>query len=88
MEMVDRLLEALAADEPHGVVRAAVAVGAQSVDRDDPGVLEAPGDPGLDEEAGPAGAVVGAVVEDLLDGDLAVELGVEGHEDGARPPLA
>ena len=35
VEALDRLLEAVAADEPHGVVRPAVAVGAQAVDRDD-----------------------------------------------------
>ena len=81
---VDRFLEAVAADEPHGVIRAAVAVSAQSVDRDDTGVLEAAGDLGLDEEAVSAGGVVGAVVEDLLEGDLAVELGVEGNEDRAQ----
>ena len=49
----DRLLEAVAPDEPHGVIRTAVAVGAQAVDRDDPGVLEPAGDLGLD--AGTAG---------------------------------
>ena len=31
-----------------------------------------------------AGRVVGVLVEDLLEGDLAVELGVEGDEDGAQ----
>ena len=31
-----------------------------------------------------AGRVVGVAVEDLLEGDLAVQLGVEGDEDGAQ----
>ena len=37
VEAVDGLLERVAADEPHGVIGAAVAVGAQAVDRHDPG---------------------------------------------------
>ena len=88
VELVDRFLEAVAADEPHGVIRAAIAVGAQPVDGDDPGVLEPAGDLGLDEEAGSADGVVGAVVEDLLESDLAVQLGVEGDEDGAQAARA
>ncbi len=85
MERGDRLLEAVAPDEPHGVVRPAVAVAAQAVDRHDPGVFEPAGDLGLEDEPGAAGGVVGVVVEDLLERDLAVELGVEGDEDGAQP---
>ena len=84
VELVDRFLEAVAADEPHGVIRAAVAVSAQSVDGDDPGVLEAAGDLGLDQEAESTDGVVGVVVEDLLECDLAVELGIERDEDGAQ----
>ena len=41
VEPLDGLLEAVAADEPHGVIRAAVAVGAQAVDGDDPPVAPA-----------------------------------------------
>ena len=72
MEAVDGLLEAVAADEPHGVVGAAVGVGAQAIDRDDAGVLQPAGDLGLEQEARAAGRVVGVVVEDLLEGHLAV----------------
>ena len=84
MEAVDGLLEAVAPDEPHGVVRAAVAVGAQAVDRDDPGVLQPAGDLGLEQEPLPAGGVVGVLVEDLLERHLAVQLRVERHEDRAQ----
>lgn len=42
------LAEAVVAQEPHGVKRAAIGGGAQAVDRDDPGVLEAAGDLGLE----------------------------------------
>ena len=47
---VDGLLEAVAPDEPHGVVRPAVGVGAQAVDRHDAGVLQPAGDLGLEQE--------------------------------------
>ena len=47
-------------------------------------MLEPAGDLGLDEEAGAAVRVVGVSGEDLLEGDLAIELGVEGDEDGAQ----
>ena len=85
VEAVDGLLERFAADEPHGVVGAAVGVGAQAVDGDDAGVLQAAGDLGLDEEPPAAGRVVGVLLEDLLERDLAVQFAVEGHEDGAEP---
>jgi hypothetical protein len=58
---------------PHGVVGPAVAVVAQAVDRVDPGVLQPPGDLGLQEESGAADLIVGVVVEDLLEGDHGFE---------------
>ena len=84
VEALDGLLEAVALDEPHGVVGPAVAVGAQAVDRDDPRVLQPAGDLGLEQEPLAAGRVVGVVVEDLLERHLAVQLGVEGHEHGPQ----
>ena len=84
VEVRDGLLEAVAPDEPHRVVRAAVGVGAQAVDRDDARVLQPAGDLGLEQEPLAAGRVVGVVVEDLLERHLAVQLGVERHEDGAQ----
>ncbi len=86
MEGGDGLLEAVAADEPHGIVRAAVTVAAQAVHRHDPRVLQTARDLGLEDEPGPAGGVVGVVVEDLLESDLAVQLGVERHEHRAEAP--
>ena len=84
VEVPDRFLERLTADEPHGVIGPAVAVGAQAVDRHDAGVLQPAGDLGLEHEAAAAGGVVGVRVEDLLDGDLAVQFAVEGDEHGAQ----
>ncbi len=85
VEQLDGLLEAVALDEPHGVVGAAGAIGAQPVDRDDPGVFEPPRDLGLQQEPLAAGRVVGVVVEDLLECHLAIQLGVQGHEDRPQP---
>ena len=81
---VDGLLERIALDEPHRVVRTAVGVGAQAVDGDDAGVLEPAGDLGLGDEPLPADGVVGVLLEDLLERHLAVQLAVERHEDGAQ----
>ncbi len=76
----DGLLEAVPLDEPHGVIRAPVGIGAQAVDRDDARVLEPAGDLRLEQEPLTAGGIVGVRIEDLLERHLAVELAVEGHE--------
>src|SRR5581483_6763282 len=84
---VDLVLEALAADEPHGVAGAAAAVGDQAEDGDDAGVVEAGGDLGLGEEPAAAGRVVGESGLDQLEGDVAVQLGVAGGVHLAEPAL-
>ena len=84
VEPLDRLLEAVALDEPHRVVRPAAGVGAQAVDRDDAGVLQPAGDLGLDQEPLAADRVVGVMVEDLLERHLAVQLAIQRHEHGAQ----
>ncbi len=84
VEGLDGLLEAVALDEPHGVVRPPALVAPQAVHGYDAGVLQPAGDLGLDEEPGAADRVVGVGVEDLLECDLAVELDVERDEDGAE----
>ncbi len=81
MKGVCGLLQAVTLDEPHCVVGPAVGVGAQAIDRDDPRVLEAAGDLGLEQEAGSADRVVGVLVEDLLERHLAVQLLIEGDMD-------
>ena len=87
VEGLDGVLERVAPDEPHGVIGAAVVVVAQAVDGDDPGVFEASGDLGLDQESGLAAGVVGVLGLDLLEGDLAVQLVVAGDEDDAQAPF-
>ena len=47
-------------------------------------MLQPAGDLGLEQEPLAADRVVGVRVEDLLEGHLAVQLGVQGHEDGAQ----
>ena len=85
VEAVDGVGQRVAADEPHGVERAAGGVVAQAVDGDDAGMLELAGDLGLEHELGASRAVVGMFVLDFLEGDLAVELVVEGDRDDAEP---
>ena len=87
MELIDYLFKRIAHDEPHGVVRAAVGVGAQAIDRNDPRVLEPAGDLGLLEEPLAAHRVIGVGVEDLLERNLAIQLAVERHEDSPEPAL-
>ena len=84
VERGDRVLEAVAADEPHGVIRPAVAVRTQTVDRDDPRMFESAGDLSLHEKAGAVGWVVGVAIEDLLEGDLTIELAVERDKHGSE----
>jgi hypothetical protein len=80
VEVLDDVLEGVAADEAHGVEGAAVGVGAQAVDGDDAGVLQAAGHLGFEQKPRPAVGVVGVAALDLLEGDLAVELAVVGHK--------
>jgi hypothetical protein len=79
VEASDGVLEALAPDEAHRVERPAVGIVAQAVDGHDAGVFEVAGDQRLAQEAAAELGVVGVPRLDLLQGDLAVELGV--HRD-------
>ena len=88
MKAIDHFLQAVAADEPHGVVGPAVAVGTQCIDWHDSGVFEAASHFRLQQEAGAAGRIVGVAVENLLQCHLAMQLRVEGDEDGAQAALA
>ncbi len=50
-------------------------------------MLQAAGDLGFDQKPGPADRVVGVTVENLLEGDLAIQLAIKRHEDRPEPPL-
>jgi hypothetical protein len=80
MELIDRLLEALAVDEPHRVIGAAVGPLAEAVNRHDPRVFELPGDFRFHEEAVAAFVIVGLLGPDFLEGHLAVQFRVDRHE--------
>ena len=81
---LDGLLEAVALDEPHGVERPAVVVGAQAVDRHDPGVLQPAVDLRLQDEPAAEVGLGDLVGPDLLEGDLAAEFLVAGDVDLGR----
>ena len=84
----DCLTERPAPDEPHGVERLVVFRSpAELIDRDDVGVLELAGDLGFLEEPALCVGVLRAIAFDLLESDLAVEVGVAGEPDPAQPPL-
>ena len=84
---LDGLLEAVALDEPHGIERPAIIVGAQAVDRHDPGVLQAAVDLRLQHESAAEIGLGGLVGPDLLERDLAAELLVVGDVDPAQAAL-
>src|SRR5579864_3539675 len=88
MVRLDRLLEAIAFDEPHGVERPAIIICAEAVDRHDPGVLQTAVDLGLQNEAATEVGLGDLVGPDLLESDLAAELVVAGDVDPAEPALA
>ena len=85
VEAGHRLLQAVAADETHGVVGPAVRILAQAVDRHDARVLQAAGDLGLQEEAGAAVGIVGMPFLDLLECHFAPQFLVAGHGDLPQP---
>ena len=87
VDPLDRGFEGIAPDEPHRVIRLAVGVAAEAVDRDDPRVFQPSGDLGLEDEAELAVSLVEVLLLDLLEGDLAVKLGVECEIDFAESPL-
>ena len=88
MKLGDRLAEGLATDEPHGVERLVVFLAAgQLVDRHDVGMFELAGDLRFLEEPSPVSRVRGRLGLDLLERDLAVEVGVAGEPDLAEAPL-
>ena len=87
MEVFDGILEAVALDKAHRVIRTSAGVGAEAVDWHDTGVLKSAGDLGLDQKALAAAGVIGVAIEDLFERHLTVQLAVEGHEDGTESAL-
>ena len=88
VKALDGLLEAFPPNEPHRVERAAVGVGAQAVDRHDARMLQPAGDLGFQQEPLAACRVVGMVVEDLFERDLACSSASTATKTTPRPPCA
>src|SRR5262249_32146072 len=84
---LDGLLETVAAHEAHGVVRPAVSVLAESIDRYNARVFEPAGDFRFHDKARPALRVVGVLLLDLLDDALAGQPLTLGDEHFADPAL-
>ncbi len=91
MKLRDRVLEAVAADESHGVKRPSIVEVAQRVDWHNPRMLKPAGNFRLEQEPSAGGGMVGMVGLELLERHLAVELGVARDKDfslsasGVRP---
>ncbi len=86
VEPLDGVAQGLALDESHRIVRPPVGVSPQSIDRHDARMLQPPGEPGLEQEPRLAERVVRVIRPQLLQRDLAIELGVDRQEDLAQPP--
>jgi hypothetical protein len=85
VEAPDRGVEGFALDEAHGVAGPAVLVADQAVGGDDSRVFQPGGDGGLAQEAAADAGVCGVAFLDALEGHLALELLVVGHQDLAQP---
>ncbi len=82
---LDRFGQAVAADETHGIERSAVAVRTEPVDGDDPGVFEAAGDLGFQDETRAVALVVCMPLLDRFERDIAIQLFIAGQEHFAEP---
>jgi len=86
MELGNRFLQGNTADEAHRVVGAALFVVPQAVDGHDSWMFEPAGYLGFQQEARPTIRIIGAFRLDLLEGDLALQLGVERNRDDSNAP--
>src|SRR5438128_2114671 len=87
MVALDGVLETFASDEPHGVKRPAIRVGAEAVDRDNARMFEAGSDPGLQQEPGTAVRPVGIGFLDLLESHFALQHLLQGDRHLAESTL-
>src|SRR5262249_32111122 len=81
METLNRLMHAIAADEPHGIERPAVEIVTQAVDRHDARMFQSACNLGFQHEPYPAVGVVRVAKLDLLESHLSVQLLVLSDED-------
>jgi hypothetical protein len=74
MQIDDRLAQTFSLNHPHGVIRSAIGVAAQPVDRNNSGVFQVRGDFSLAQESIAAVVIVDETALNLLERDKAVEL--------------
>jgi hypothetical protein len=79
MEPVNRLLQAVASNESHGIIRPAVVVLAQTVDGHNARMLKTAGDLRFQEEPSPAYRIIRALRLNLLERHFPVQLLVPSH---------
>jgi hypothetical protein len=88
VEVEHRVAQGLPLDELHRVERAVVTVEAQAVDRHDERVVEAAGDLGLEQEAGPHLSTAGGCVLHLLEGHWRPSASSRARNSSPSPPRA
>ncbi len=87
MKLLDRVFEALALDESHHVERLTRCVQADPVDGNNSGVLQPRRHLGFQQESHPAVPFREVLLQQLFEGDFAVQLHIEGDRDLADSPL-
>ena len=88
VEPCDLVLQARALDESHGVEGAAVAIVAQTIDRDDPRMLEVSRGFRFKEEPPSNLGIIAVLHLDSFERDVAVQLLIGAREMTPRPPLS
>ena len=84
MEPVAGVLEVVALDEPHGIERPTIGIGAQAIHGHDAWMLQAARDFGFQHEPTATGVPVGMLPLDLLECHLAVQFQVLGDKHFAQ----
>src|SRR5688572_13275532 len=79
MECLDRLPQALPANKPHRVVRKPFLIDSQSIDRNNAWMLQSAGDVSLRQEPVADGLIWFLLGLQFFEGDLAVNLFVDGQ---------
>ncbi len=87
VKLLDRVFETLALDESHHVERLTPGVQADPVDGNNSGVLQPRRHLGFHKESRPAVRFLEMLLQQLFEGDLAVQLHIEGDRDLADSPL-
>ena len=88
VKSLDGVLQAVAADEAHGVVWAAIGITAQSIHRHDPWMLQAAGDFRFEQEPAAAVWIVGESRLNLLESHFPADSLSSATNTSPRPPLA